>query len=487
MYLMIQNPGIAPSEGYTVLGVSTTRDAGVDGTVGQFGSGSKHAVNVLLRNRIPPKVYCGPLCLEFYTRTATVDDGLVSKNYGKVYCQFSGRDAITGNTNNQNKDLGFAVEYGTYDWTNVAMALREFVSNAIDRTIREKRDFVTAIKDGLLAVEVVSDNQVRAKSGFTRVFVPLTPAVQQFLDELPRRFLHFSEPENLKKKILPKRDRNLNGGRSAMIYKKGVLVREVAEEGFPSIYDYNFGDELELDESRCVNDYAVKSAAARALGYCCDADILGLVLQRLTHDPILYWEAGFSKYYLSPNNIYNPDIQAKAKIAWKEAWDKYGGGAVLCHDSDFEKEALLKKGYRPAPIKAHEWFSAVESIPEINSVFKILSKDELEGKQIVPATQDVLEVVDEIWSRIDSVGMTNGKQKPESLCFISIMDTGQVIGGYYCPGGNKIYINMTHANGKSRALKAIVLEEISHFLTGASDLSRDFQDYLINLNIALNF
>ena len=48
-YLVIQNPGVAPIEGFTLLGVSTTRDCGVEGTIGQFGSGNKHAINVLLR------------------------------------------------------------------------------------------------------------------------------------------------------------------------------------------------------------------------------------------------------------------------------------------------------------------------------------------------------------------------------------------------------------------------------------------------------
>ena len=49
MFLCVQNPGVAPVEGFTLLGVSTTRDCGVDGAIGQFGSGNKHAINVLLR------------------------------------------------------------------------------------------------------------------------------------------------------------------------------------------------------------------------------------------------------------------------------------------------------------------------------------------------------------------------------------------------------------------------------------------------------
>jgi hypothetical protein len=49
MFLCVQNFGVAPIEGYLLLGVSTTRDCGVSGTIGQFGSGAKHAINTLLR------------------------------------------------------------------------------------------------------------------------------------------------------------------------------------------------------------------------------------------------------------------------------------------------------------------------------------------------------------------------------------------------------------------------------------------------------
>ena len=35
------------------------------------------------------------------------------------------------------EDLGFVMSYGEKDWNGIALALREFVSNAIDRAIRE--------------------------------------------------------------------------------------------------------------------------------------------------------------------------------------------------------------------------------------------------------------------------------------------------------------------------------------------------------------
>ena len=38
------------------------------------------------------------------------------------------------------EDLGFVLDYGKQDWNEPALALREFVSNAIDRSIRERGD-----------------------------------------------------------------------------------------------------------------------------------------------------------------------------------------------------------------------------------------------------------------------------------------------------------------------------------------------------------
>ena len=63
---------------------------------------------------------------------------------------------------------------------------------------------------------------------------------------------------------MPKADRNLNGKRTAMVYKEGVLVREIEEAEEASVYDYNFHDgELRLDESRNSSEYDIKGAAAR--------------------------------------------------------------------------------------------------------------------------------------------------------------------------------------------------------------------------------
>ena len=75
-YLLISNVGVAPVEGYTLLGMSTTRDCGVEGAIGMFGSGTKHAINLLLRLGITFWIYCGLTRLEFFTEEEEINDGL---------------------------------------------------------------------------------------------------------------------------------------------------------------------------------------------------------------------------------------------------------------------------------------------------------------------------------------------------------------------------------------------------------------------------
>jgi len=139
MFLLVQNPGVAPIEGFTLLGVSTTRDCGVAGTIGQFGSGAKHAINTLLRAGLKLLIYCGKTRLEFATREETIRDGLVTKNIKRVVCKLGG-------TSSKTLDMGWCLDFGAIDWTDLSMALREFVANAIDRTVREKTDFQPALR-----------------------------------------------------------------------------------------------------------------------------------------------------------------------------------------------------------------------------------------------------------------------------------------------------------------------------------------------------
>ena len=291
-YLKIENIGVCPPEGYTVLGVSLADTSQNEGVIGTFGSGAKNGVAVLLRNNLSPVVFAGTLKLEFGTRPQTVADSQASKEFGRVVVKYGGTDQATGANRSSTEDLGFVLEYGKQDWNEVAMALREFVSNAIDRSIREWGDWSG------VTIEIVEESQVRAKKNHTRVFVPMNAEVFEFYNNLGKWFLHFSEPESLSNAILPKNNRNLGDRKAAVIYRRGVRVREFESSDQESLFDYNLND-LTIDESRKASDWDVKHHCGKALASA-DKDILAMLFDRLLNSDKGCWEFGFDTYSLQP-------------------------------------------------------------------------------------------------------------------------------------------------------------------------------------------
>ena len=474
MFLCIQNPGVAPVEGFTLLGVSTTRDCGVAGTIGQFGSGAKHAINTLLRAGLKLLIYCGKTRLEFATREETIRDGLVTKNIKRVVCKLGG-------TSSKTLDMGWCLDFGAIDWTDLSMALREFVANAIDRTVREKGDFLPALLSEDLRVAIVEDGAVRARDGYTRVFVEVNPDVQRFYGELPRRFLHFSgNPSLVKESLLPKADRNLSGKRTAMVYKEGVLVREIEEAEEASVYDYNFHDgELRLDESRNSSEYDIKGAAARLFRKA-TAQQLAPVFKSLVAQEQTY-EATFDSYYMAPS--YS-EPEPEQKQAWQQAWELAAGpNAVLCdaglgHTSEF----VEKKGFRPKPTKAPSWITAAARCG-VKTAASVLDGHESNGKQILPATNPAIEAVDIVWSWLQQVNMTQGKKKPTAACFRECMQAGSETMGFYRDG--VVYFKEDIATAVNKYLLQTALEEVAHYVTGATDMSRDFQNFLVQVIVEI--
>ena len=403
MYLLVQNPGVAPVEGYTLLGVSTTRNCGVSGTIGQFGSRAKHATT--------PVHLRGTETLDLLwqdetgvpTRKDTVNDGLVTKPIKRVVCKLGG-------TSTKTLDMGWCLDFGAIDWTDLSMALREFVANAIDRTVWEKTDFTSMLLNEELRVTVVEDRSLRARDGFTRVYVEVNPDVQRFYGELPRRFLHFSNrPQLVKESLLPKADRNLNGKRTAMIYKEGVLVREIEEAEEALVYDYNFHDgELRLDESRNSSEYDIKGAAARLFRKA-TAEQLAPVFKSLVAQEQTY-EATFDSYYMAPS--YS-DPEPEQKQAWQQAWGLAAGpNAVLCDASlSHTAEFVEKKGFRRSRRRPRPGFRPLP-VAASRRPPRFWTATRATGSKFSRRPTAAIEAVDIVWSWLQQVNMTQGKKKP---------------------------------------------------------------------------
>jgi hypothetical protein len=477
-YLKIENVGVCPPEGFTVFGVSLADTSNNAGVIGQFGSGNKHSVAVLLRNNLSPVVFAGSLKLEFSTRPQTVADSQASKNFSRVVVKYGGTDA-NGVNRSSTEDLGFVLDYGKQDWNEIALALREFVSNSIDRSIREVGDWST------VKIEIVDENQVRAKSGYTRVFVPMNGEVLDFYNNLGKWFLHFSEPESLCKAILPKQNRNLGNRKAAVIYRRGVRVREFESSDTESLFDYNLND-LTIDESRKASDWDVRHHCGRALANA-DKTILALLFDRLVNSKESVWEFGFDTYSLQP--CYRNSEQAETQREnWQQAFDSIAGeNAVLTGEGSVCQ--LERKGYKPVVVPDNLLNSARQY--GVRTPFNVLSIDEMSGREITEATPDAQLAVDVIWELLTKIGLTNGKEKPPVKSFSFVMDAETMLNGYYDDG--VVFLNRDLAGNASETagrealsdrLIHVALEEVAHFVTnGATDNSRDFQNYLLDVAV----
>lgn len=480
-YLKIENVGVAPEEGFTVFGVSLADTSNYSGVIGQFGSGNKHGIAVLLRNELSPVVFAGSLKLEFGVRPQVVADSQATKEFNRVMVKYGGSDPITGASRSSTEDLGFVLDYGRQDWSEIALALREFVSNAIDRSIREVGNWST------VKIEIVTDAQVRAKSGYTRVFVPMNAEVLQFYNDLGKWFLHFSEPESLTKAILPKANRNLNDRRAAVIYRRGVRVREFQSSDTESLFDYNL-DNLRLDESRQASDWDVRHSCGKALADT-DRPTLAILFDRLLNSDRPTWEFSFDHYSMQPSHGDRTETVMLRQKNWQEAFTQVAGGdAVLTGKGTVDQ--LERKGF--VPVVASEDLVSAAAAYGVQTSASVLSLDELSGREITDASPDAQAAVDVVWDILEEIGLTNGKEKPPVRCFTSILDAGTMLNGYYRDG--VVFLNrdlggLGSANAGRHALPdrliKVALEEISHYVTGATDNSRDFQDYLLEVAVKL--
>ncbi len=469
-FLMIQNSGIAPTEAFTLLGMSMTEGCGVKGAIGQFGSGNKLAINLLLRQGVKVYIYCGKTRLEFFTQSEIISDGISQKEVHHVKCKFGG-------TSSRTIDCGFTLSWGQKDWTSIDMALREFVSNAIDRTIREKEGFRQSIMDGDLTVVPVPNTQRRAADGFTRVYVEMNEAVHKFYSELPRRFLHFSDnPNQVYESVLPKAERNLSN-KTPMIYRCGVLVREISESHRPSLFDYNFAaDEIDIDECRNSSEYATRAACARLMGNV-DSDTLATVMKSMVRSEDTF-ESNLDADYILPSWSSPSDA---SRENWTKAWDKANedGPAILCLEgNETAVRTIEKKGYTPRKVRSESWVNIAKRMGVQHSS-DILTTDEEKGREIIPATDAAILAVDTVWSWIEALGMTKGKDKPEVRGFRELNDENTM--GYW--EGDTVYLREDISTAVNEYILKVALEGICQYITDGRDLQQFTFDMIVELAV----
>lgn len=433
MYLMIENKGEANIDYLTLLGASAAR--GKSDKIGQFGTGFCHGVLTCLRNNINPEIYIGNDELLFSV-------GKKESTFTRISYMFKG----------EIEKLSMALEFGSMDWDNVQMGLREFVSNAIDNG-----------EDNQYKVEIVSSKE--AKPGYTRVFLPLVSEVNKFFSELPQLFLQFAPNKSDKDIFLNKE------GSKGRVYRKGVFVRETQDN---ALFNYNFGDELKIDECRNLNESTIRQAAGRKL-VASDNETITFVLGNISQLPKEGFESKFCSW-----DLYTYSM--KVKQQWVDTFKElYGERAVIVSDlAGPLAEMAQKKGFKLVNVPSLGWYAALESF-NIPTALKICAKDvSSDGKKFTKApTAALIQRVVKIWNKIEKVGLTKGKSFPKIGQFKQVMDGGSVTMGYYDFDTQTIYINEDNLTSKQT-----ILEELAHYITGSTDNSRDFQDFAFALAAA---
>lgn len=459
-YLKIENIGICPPECFTTLGVGFA-DTCVDPSkrdliIGQFASGLKNSMCVLLRNNLSPIVFTSNLKMDFSTQTATIKDELNTKNFEKIIVKYSGKD-VDGKTKSNTEVLSMTTDFGKLIWKDTSLALRELVSNAIDFCIRKFGNWND------VEVELVDENQVRAKAGSTRIFIPANADVLNFYVNLGKWFLHFSESESLRKQVLPKSGRSFKESNKANIYRRGVFVRSFESSDKVSMFDYNLNS-LPLDEARVADDWSCQHYSAVALAQCTDKKILGKYMDGLNGE---YWEHDFSEWSMSQMDV----------DAWKESFESTFEDKVLCTPEHIEK--IGRKGYGVVAVP-EALFKVLEKA-KIKTFRDVLSKNEAEGLTIVDASDEAIRTYNGIWKFLQRNHLTKNKEQCPINAFVGLVNGGATTLGFYRE--EQIYVKNTLAG---KELFKTIIEEVNHYVTGSTDCSTDFQEYLLDIIVSLN-
>lgn len=451
-YLMIENVGVAPVESFTLLGASTAR--GNDDLIGQFGSGSKLSICMMLRMGIDFYVFCGKTRLQFVLEEKVIDCGRQKTTVQKVICQFGG-------TSKKRIDLGWSADFGASDWTKIDMALREFISNAIDRTQIEQ----DAGEDA--HAKVTPTDKVRARAGHTRIFVELTEAVRKYYGDLPKYFLHFAHDDYREAgTLLPKAEE----GTGARIYRSGVLVQEMPASFGKSAFDYSLkGSQVKIDEARNMDVYSLRGALARVISTLPVED-LARVMKVVANDHECF-EAKLDEFWMGYDTAESGNWKAAGEIA-------FGEHHVITDGTVHKFDMATRKGFK-AVVMPESWSTAGKKQGATHIDHK-LDSHESNGRTILPSTDAVNDVLRDVWNMLEGKLKTDGKECPTARCFTEIaMDGGVSCFGYYEDGC--IYIRSDIATGYSEMLYKVVLEEVGHHVTGAVDGSRDIQNFFIEL------
>jgi hypothetical protein len=450
-YLVIENRGTFGMDLISTLGASTSR--GNENAIGQFGSGSGNAIALALREGLDIRFTSGP-----NTFTFGVDEKENEDITGRtVMVQKVVMKQVGGSGSRRTRDMGFALSLGGIHWTNIKMALREWISNAADASMALQGDYKA------MRVEIGDEPGKWARDGFTRVWVQVNSEIRDYIKNLNKHFLIFKKDWDKSVEIIDKeRPDNLK------VYRKGVLVGEFSDK---SLFDYNING-ISLNENREIDRYDAKYAIGQSLKRA-DSTHLARVLDAVVGDEPVYEVHEVDHSYMQRQSYDSARTIESITPQWETACKTAFGSRVVC-TTTHEAERVKRKGY-DAVILPEDVAKAVKSYGVAKTSEDVLDHFEANGRERIELGDTQRKWTDELWELLEEIGVTKGKKMPPVHGYHDVMNEESTVLGYYDKSTNTIGINANVFDGRMQFTQTL-LEEFSHGITGSSDLSRDIQN-----------
>lgn len=256
--IIFQNPGLIDLRAVQIMGLNAKE---TKNPIGQFGTGLKYSIAVLLRSGCSIKIFRGEDEYCFYTK----DDQFRGKDFKFVH--MSRGDDI-------GMPIGFTLELGKHwePW----MAIRELESNARDEGGQSFANADYQLSADSTTIVIEGSSAETAYSKLPDIFICTKPLWAHDSIEVH----HATNPEQLK-----------------WLYYRGVRVKQLQK---PSLFRYNILSEAALTEDRTFKYSWDGESALSDLGQCSNKEIIQRIVapsKETLEESITYSEFRISEQF----------------------------------------------------------------------------------------------------------------------------------------------------------------------------------------------
>lgn len=463
-WIVIENEG-EPSDIRLLTTMGATSARGNRSSIGQFGTGLPNAIAMLLREGIDFFLFPGTTKYSFdYTSESvpTLSGGTTSIRNVRI---------IKGN--GTPKDLGFTIDLG-YNWNDLFMAFREIITNAADASDAIGNDY------SRFQIRYATDDDIKGEKGKTRFYLKLTYEFAECVKKFSQRFMIKDRNYDPSVRVIPKRE----PGGPLRVFRKGILVGEFPQHR--SLFDYNFGDDLPITDDRRIDLGDAECHIPRLIQQG-DNEVVERYLQTLVNvdqnQPSFFETTRFSGYSM----MSVKELGDVHRETWNKAFVKvFGDRKVMVPDVRLAA-AVRAKGYDPVMVRP-DMMGPLQAMGG-KSVTDVLNDMEMDGRQEMPLTDKHLDAYQRVWNLIVRTGMNKGKATPPPLHgFKATMEGGGTVLAYWSPKRGEIGLSLdilTDSGEMTLYGKSTLIEEFAHYITGATDESRDLQTWAFDFAAAL--